>query len=65
MLVSVKMMVVVDSALAAMRGGLTTFVSEARCACVDLLVEFEVRLDFDDEMVFLDVWVIEVKVVGV
>ena len=63
-LVSAKTTAAADSALAAMRGGLTTPVSEARRACVDLLAELEARLDFDDEMVPLDVRAIEAKAAG-
>jgi len=33
----------------------------ARATCVDLLAELEARLDFDDEMVPLDVKIIEAK----
>lgn len=60
-LVSARTTAGADSALAAMRGGLTTPVSEARRTCVDLLAELEARLDFDDEMVPLDVEAIERK----
>ena len=60
-LVSARTTAAADSALAAMRGGLTTPVSEARRTCVDLLAELEARLDFDDEMVPLDVGAIEAK----
>jgi len=58
-LVSAKTTEAANSALATMRGGLTTPVGEARATCVDLLAELEARLDFDDEMVPLDVKTIE------
>jgi tRNA modification GTPase len=60
-LVSARTTAAADSALASMRGGLTTPVGEARRTCVDLLAELEARLDFDDEMVPLDVKAIESK----
>jgi len=60
-LVSAKTTAAADSALATMRGGLTTPVSQARTLCVDLLAELEARLDFDDEMVPLDVDAIAAK----
>lgn len=36
------------------QGGLSTFVQSLRMECIDLLVEMEARLDFDDEMPDLD-----------
>ena len=60
-LVSARTTAAADSALAALRGGLTTPVSRARRTCVDLLAELEARLDFDDEMVPLDVDAIAAK----
>lgn len=36
------------------QGGLSTFVQALRLECIDLLVEMEARLDFDDEMPSLD-----------
>ena len=60
-LVSAKTTEAANSALATMRGGLTTPVGEARATCVDLLAELEARLDFDDEMVPLDVNAVEAK----
>lgn len=36
------------------QGGLSSFVQSLRMECIDLLVEMEARLDFDDEMPRLD-----------
>jgi tRNA modification GTPase len=63
-LVSAKTTAAADSALASMRGGLTAPVGDARRVCVDLLAELEARLDFDDEMVPLDVDAIATKAAG-
>ena len=43
-----------DSALAVLRGGLSTTVDAAQEACVALIAELEARIDFDDEMPPLD-----------
>eukprot|EP00271_Cylindrocystis_brebissonii_P016236 TRINITY_DN39564_c0_g1_i1.p1 TRINITY_DN39564_c0_g1~~TRINITY_DN39564_c0_g1_i1.p1 ORF type:complete len:604 (-),score=115.69 TRINITY_DN39564_c0_g1_i1:68-1723(-) len=43
-----------DSALAAVQGGLSSFVADLRTECIDLLVEMEARLDFDEELPPLD-----------
>lgn len=37
-----------------MQGGLSSFVQSVRMECIDLLVEMEARIDFDDEMPNLD-----------
>jgi hypothetical protein len=37
-----------------LQGGLSSFVQSLRMECIDLLVEMEARLDFDDEMPILD-----------
>lgn len=37
------------------QGGLSAFVQSLRMECIDLLVEMEARLDFDDEMPNLDI----------
>ena len=42
-------------ALKTLRGGLSNDVKEARGRMIDVLAELEARLDFDDEMVPLDV----------
>jgi tRNA modification GTPase len=43
-----------DSALAVLRGGLSSTVDAAQEACVALIAELEARIDFDDEMPPLD-----------
>jgi hypothetical protein len=37
-----------------LQGGLSSFVQSLRMECIDLLVEMEARIDFDDEMPILD-----------
>ncbi|KAG0618756.1 hypothetical protein M758_4G089900 [Ceratodon purpureus] len=53
-LVAAKTSVAAQSALAGIQGGLSSFVQSLRMECIDLLVEMEARLDFDDEMPDLD-----------
>eukprot|EP00850_Spirogloea_muscicola_P007132 SM000035S13112 [mRNA] locus=s35:492809:496710:+ [translate_table: standard] len=43
-----------DSALASIQGGLSAALCSMREECIDLLVEVEARLDFDDELPPLD-----------
>ncbi|XP_024392009.1 uncharacterized protein [Physcomitrium patens] len=54
-LVAAKTSVAAQSALAGIQGGLSAFVQSLRMECIDLLVEMEARLDFDDEMPNLDI----------
>ncbi|GBG71736.1 hypothetical protein CBR_g9146 [Chara braunii] len=39
-----------DSALAGLKGGMSSIIRSLRAECIDLLVEMEARLDFDDEL---------------
>ncbi|KAG9451611.1 hypothetical protein H6P81_011576 [Aristolochia fimbriata] len=54
-LISAKSMVAADAALAGIQGGFSGLVKSLRKLCIELLVEIEARLDFDDEMPPLDV----------
>ncbi|KAK1308505.1 putative tRNA modification GTPase mnmE [Acorus calamus] len=53
-LISAKSVAAADSALAGIQGGFSALVKSLRTQCVELLVEIEARLDFDDEMPPLD-----------
>ncbi|GAQ83761.1 GTPase [Klebsormidium nitens] len=44
-----------ESALSTMQRGLSSFVTSLRAECIDLLVEMEARLDFDEELPPFDV----------
>lgn len=52
--VAAKTSAAAETALAGIQGGLSSFVQSLRMECIDLLVEMEARLDFDDEMPILD-----------
>eukprot|EP00898_Chlorokybus_atmophyticus_P001716 jgi/Chlat1/2545/Chrsp175S00146 len=54
-LVSARTSQAAASALSAMKGGIAEAVSSLRTECIDLLAEFEARIDFDDELPDLDV----------
>ena len=51
-----------DSALAVLRGGLSSTVDAAQESCVALVAELEARIDFDDEMPPLDLVAMAQKV---
>ncbi|CAA7401728.1 unnamed protein product [Spirodela intermedia] len=53
-LVSSKSIAAADSALAGIQGGFSSVVQSLRRQCIELLVDIEARLDFDDEMPALD-----------
>lgn len=44
-----------DSAIAGLKGGIGKSISILRATCLDLLVELEARLDFDEDMPELDI----------
>lgn len=52
--VAAKTSAAAETALAGIQGGLSSFVQSLRMECIDLLVEMEARIDFDDEMPILD-----------
>jgi tRNA modification GTPase len=54
-LVDARTVAAADSALAGLGGGLGQEVRSARAECLDLLVEMDVRLDFDEDLPPLDV----------
>jgi tRNA modification GTPase len=54
-LVDARTVAAADSALAGLGGGLGKEVHAARAECLDLLVEMDVRLDFDEDLPPLDV----------
>ncbi|KAL4534575.1 hypothetical protein Ndes2437A_g05348 [Nannochloris sp. 'desiccata'] len=54
-LVDARTVAAADSALAGLGGGLGKEVQAARAECLDLLVEMDVRLDFDEDLPPLDV----------
>ena len=51
-----------DSALAGLSGGLTTAVAALRGEAIDLLAEFEARLDFDENLPTLDVALMQARI---
>ncbi|KAH7652716.1 tRNA modification GTPase MnmE protein [Dioscorea alata] len=53
-LISAKSVAAADSALAGMQGGFSALVKGLRKQCIELLVEIEARLDFEDELPALD-----------
>lgn len=53
-LISARTAGAADSALSNMQGGLSAIVKKLRSECINLLVEMEARLDFDDELPPLD-----------
>jgi len=53
-LVSARTAQAADAAIAGLQGGLSNFIRAMRTECIDLLVEMEARLDFDDELPPLD-----------
>ncbi|XP_078444596.1 tRNA modification GTPase [Wolffia australiana] len=53
-LVSSKSIAAADSALAGIQGGFSSMVNSLRNQCIELLVDIEARIDFDDEMPELD-----------
>ena len=54
-LVEARTSAAADSALAGLSGGLTAAVAALRGEAIDLLAEFEARLDFDENLPMLDV----------
>uniref|UniRef100_A0A2P2JVI5 tRNA modification GTPase MnmE n=1 Tax=Rhizophora mucronata TaxID=61149 RepID=A0A2P2JVI5_RHIMU len=61
-LISAKSAAAADAALAGIQGGFASLVKSLRKQCIELLVEIEARLDFDDEMPALDMNLIMDKV---
>lgn len=51
-----------DSALAGLSGGLTAAVSRLRGEAIDMLAEFEARLDFDENLPTLDLAVMQARI---
>ncbi|PNW72451.1 hypothetical protein CHLRE_16g681238v5 [Chlamydomonas reinhardtii] len=54
-LVGARTAAAADSALAGLRGGVGSAVSDMRRQCLDLLAELEARLDFDEDLPPIDV----------
>ncbi|KAL5579034.1 hypothetical protein UlMin_011476 [Ulmus minor] len=53
-LVSAKNVAAADATLARIQGGFSSLVKSIRMQCIEFLTEIEARLDFDDEMLPLD-----------
>ncbi|XVF39478.1 hypothetical protein PTKIN_Ptkin01aG0037900 [Pterospermum kingtungense] len=53
-LISAKSVAAADAALAGIQGGFSSLVRSLRGQCIELLIEIEARLDFEDEMPPLD-----------
>lgn len=51
-----------DSALAGLSGGLTAIVSRLRGEAIDMLAEFEARLDFDENLPTLEMAVMQARI---
>jgi len=64
-LVDARTVAAADSALAGLGGGLGKEVQAARAECLDLLVEMDVRLDFDEDLPPLDVDAITARIKSV
>ncbi|GLI68378.1 hypothetical protein VaNZ11_012702 [Volvox africanus] len=54
-----------DSALAGLRGGVGTAVTDLRSRCLDVLAELEARLDFDEDLPSIDVPELKRRIEGI
>ncbi|GIL54000.1 hypothetical protein Vafri_9551 [Volvox africanus] len=64
-LVGARTAAAADSALAGLRGGVGTAVTDLRSRCLDLLAELEARLDFDEDLPPIDVPELKRRIEGI